>query len=729
VPRSDLELDAFLRPRSVAIVGASAREGTLSARLLRNLVRYDYPGAVHAVNPKYEEVHGLPCHPSLDAIPSSPDLVLSLVPATEVLPTLQQAADAGARAAIVFSSGFAELGPEGVLAERKLAALADAAGMAILGPNSQGLFHAPTGLAATFNPGIERELPDGPGIAFVGQSGAIGASFIDIAREAGVGVSTLISTGNQAQLGLVTFARHLVHDPAVRVLTLYVESVPDHASYVALLRAARARGTPVVVLRAGRSTAGRRAVASHTGAILQQGEAFDLVTRQEGAVLVRDLDELVYAAGHGLERPTGPIERVAVVTTSGGGGSLVADACEAAGFVVPVLPADVRDRLEGLVPPFGSVTNPVDVTGQAVTPGGASCGDICQLVLASPVDAVVFVLGMATGESASHIARDLVRKVRDRPKPLLVIWLAGRDQTAEGRQVFREARIPVLDSFDAVTRMLRVIRDGAAAHDVRELDPPVTDPHLQGDLTALLTGAGPTITEAAGGAFLDRLGIDRPRSVLARSVTEASAVAAELGEDLVAKVQHPAITHKTDVGGVRFGVRPDTAADTYEELVALLPPSWLDECSSAGVLFQRTAPRGGVELLVGLTASTQGFPHLITVGIGGTGADLDPDVASRPAPVSSTTAREMLLSLRQAPLLTGFRGREPLDLDAGAQAIAALSSTASVVGELVGEVEINPLRVYPVSSGLGAVALDLVLTMPPPEGDHDRAIVDGRLEA
>jgi acyl-CoA synthetase (NDP forming) len=709
VPSNGANIEAFIRPRSVAIVGVSAREGSLAARLLRNLARYHYAGPLYAVNPKYEDVLGVPCYPCLGDIPSEVDLVLVLVRAGEVPTTLEQAAAVGARAAIIFSSGFSELGPEGAVAERELADLADETGMAVLGPNSQGLFHAPTGLAATFNPGVERELPEGPGLAFVGQSGAVGASFIDLARESGVGVSSLVSTGNQSQLGFVEICRELVEEDDVRILALYVESVPEYTPYVELLREARNRGKPVVVLRAGRSSSGRRAVASHTGAMLQEGEAFDLVTTAEGAVLVRDLDEFVFASSHALDRPTRTIDNIVVVTTSGGGGSLVADACEAAGFTLPVLPAEVRAALAEVVPAYGAVANPVDVTGQAVTPGGASCGDICRLVLPAPnVDALVFVLGMATGESANHIASDLVEKIRGSPKPVLVLWLAGRDQTAAGRAVFREAGVPVLGSFEAVTRMLRVLRDGAASAALRTPEPRDVDDRLRRDLTDILSRSR-TITEASAGPFLDRLGIGRPDGGLARSAAEASAIAAELGEDLVAKIQHPGMIHKTEVGGVRFGIQPADAARTYEALASLLPAPDPGD-GPTGVLFQRTAPSGGQELLVGLTASNQGFPHLVTVGMGGVAAELYRDIATRPAPVSIPRALEMLLSLRGSPLLTGFRGSEPLDLDAAAAAIAALSRAVESVGDIIEEVEINPLRVYPQSTGPGAVALDFLLT-------------------
>jgi acyl-CoA synthetase (NDP forming) len=702
------ELDPFFRPSSVAVVGVSGKQDSLSARLLRYLYRHGYRGDVYPVNPRYPEMGGVRCYPSLAAVPAPVDLALILLPARDVIGAIRDAGSVGTKAAIVFGSGFAETGAEGHAAEAQMLAEAERAGIRILGPNSQGLYHAPTALAATFNPALQVDLPDDVGIAYVGQSGALGASFIDLARESGVGVSTMVSTGNESETTLTEVGQYLIEDDSVRTLALYIEAIPRYDEYLRLLREAKARGKRVLVLRSGRSTAGRRAVASHTGSMLDEHRAIDIVTADEGGILVRDMDELVYAAAMLREAPTSRVNGVGIVTTSGGAGGLVADACEGAGFSLPTLPEPTMERLRDLVPYFGAVSNPVDVTAQVITQGGAAFREVCaSIVEADNIDALIVVLGMATGEAACRIAADVVVVTEGQDKPILVTWLAGLDQTTDGRALLRKAGIPVLASVTAVPRMLEMLSK-AVLPPMGEapvaLDPGIT---LGPILRECLANSGQNVTEAEGRAFLDQLGIPRPESYVVNTQTEAAEAARTLGGDVVAKVQSSNIAHKTEVGGVRR-VNQSDVPRTFEELDEIQRASTPADDFGA-VLLQRPAPEGGVEILVAVTASTAGFPHLISVGIGGVGAEIYRDIVTRTVPVTSEDARDMLKGLIGAPLLFGFRGRPALDVDAAARVIASVSNAAEAVGDLIYELELNPVRVYPRDLNLGAIALDFMM--------------------
>jgi acyl-CoA synthetase (NDP forming) len=691
-------LQALFEPSAVAILGASGRADNPFARPLAYLTELGFKGAVYPVNPGYTELHGLPCFPSLDDVPGPVDLVLMLVPAAAAVAAVPAAARAGATAAVVFASGFAEVGPAGVALQAELARAGREHGVRILGPNCQGIAHLPTGLAATFTAAVAGGFPESSsGVAYVGQSGAVGGSVLDLARERGLGLSSWASTGNQADLTTLDLAEELLERPEIRVLALYLESLPPGEQFVRVAVRAQALGKSIVVLRSGQSAAGKRAAASHTGAIIGDEPGLDALARRTGLVLVDDVDELLDAAHclSAMPRPTG--NRVAVVTTSGGAGSLAADHADRRGLVVPELDAAVQGRLAAVVPDFGAVANPVDVTAQLFNPKSeASFADVCTLVGADEsVDAIVAVLTMVTGELAERVAEQLVDALRAATKPVVVVWLAGQAETAEARAVLRAAELPV---FASVARAMDLVAKLRAPG--RQV---VRSVGLPAQVAAALTGRT-TLTEAAGAAVLDAIGVPRPAGGLAHSADEADALADVLGGDVVLKVQSPSILHKTDVGGVRVGVPPADVPSTYAELAALAPSDL------EGVLVQaRLAP--GQELIVGAVGSETGFPPVVTVGFGGVGAEVYADVVTRLAPVDHDEALDMIGSLRGARLLQGFRGRPAADVRAAADVVVRVSELAAGIGASLAEAEINPLIVH--EEGGGAHAADFLLRLRP----------------
>lgn len=697
-------LEALLRPRSVAVVGASGREGNPFARPLQYLRQHRFGGEVYPVNPRYEELSGWACYPSLGAAPGPVDLALVLVPAGEVARVVREGAEVGVRAAVVFASGFAETGEEGRALQDELAEAGRRAGTRLLGPNCQGAVYVPARLAATFSGAVARSLPGASGVAYVGQSGALGGSILDLARESGMGLTAWVSTGNQADADAVEVADLLLGQDDVSVVATYLESAVDGRRYAALARRAGALGKRLVVLRSGRSAAGRRAAASHTGAMVAAGAAFELVSRDEGVVLVDDVDELLRVAYALSALPAPRGSRVSVVTTSGGAGSLAADHLEERELVVEELPAETRAALAPIVPAFGSTANPVDVTAQLFARSEHAFADVCRAVLDSAgTDVLVVLLTMVTGEAGRRLAADLVELARDATKPVLVAWLAGDEQTAEGRRAYREGRLPLFRSVGDVARTLRTLLDAAPGPRDRPGAERVAVPSGE-ELAALLAAAGPVVTEAEGGAFLDAVGVARPEGALVRSGAEAEAAARRIGGRVAMKVQSPGVVHKTDAGGVRLGVPPEDAASAYEELLARVA-AVAATADVRGVLVQATAPAGR-ELVVGVTASDDGFPPVATVGFGGVATEVYRDVASRVVPVGRREALEMLRSLRGAPLLFGHRNLPPADVEAAADAVARLCAGAEALGGRLRELEVNPLIVHP--DGGGAVAADFV---------------------
>ncbi|MCV2488305.1 acetate--CoA ligase family protein [Geodermatophilus sp. YIM 151500] len=691
-------LQALLRPRGIALLGISGRSENLMSRPLRYLVDHGYAGGIYPVNPNYDELVGQRCYPTLADVPGPVDLVLVLVAAERVEDAIRQTAAIGASTAVVYASGFAEVGAEGVALQQRLAAVAEETGVRVLGPNCQGFLYAPTGVVATFTAAADRPLAHDSGVAYVGQSGAVGGSVLDLATDMGLGLAAWASTGNQADLDLVEVGRELLEDPAVRVLMLYVEATGDGAGYAALARQARAVGKHLVVLRSGRSSAGRRAVASHTGSMLGDDVAFVLTSQEHGVVLVDDIDELLSVAAVLAQgrRPEG--RRIAVVTTSGGAGSLAADLTEELGLEMPELSAATQDRLRPLIPPFGALANPVDVTAQLFNRGAHAFGDVCRIVADDPsVDAVAVFVTMVVGEAGARLAEDLVTTARSLPVPLLVGWIAGQELTVEGRAAFKEAGIPVFGSVGDIARC--AARMAPPPH---RGTPPVLPaaPDVPADEVRRLVATSPV----DGPALLRAIGIAQPSSTLVTTAEEAEKAVASLDGPGVLKLEAGDLAHKSDVGGVRVGVRTEEAAQVFAELTAAARRHRVPDV--AGVLVQELIPPG-TELILGATAGRDGFPPVITVGLGGVTTELYRDIASALAPVPPEKAWEMLRGLKAWPLLAGFRGAEPADVPAAVDAVVRLSRAVVAGGDRLAELEVNPLIV--AGRGRGAAAVDVLV--------------------
>lgn len=687
----------LLCPRSVAIVGASGRAGNPFARPLQYLLDYGFEGTLLPVNPGYAELHGLRCYPSLSSIGAPPDLVLVLVPAAQAGDVIAEAAEAGAGAAIIFSSGFAEVGPEGRHAQDHLGQLAQRTGMRILGPNCQGVYFEPSRLVATFTGAIGVGLPAPTGVAYVGQSGAIGGSVLDLARERGVGMSAWVSAGNQADLTVPEVALDLVRRDEIDVLALYLETLDDGTTFVELAATAAELDKHLVVLRSGRTAVGQRAAASHTGALSPPGEAFEAVARRHGAVVVDDVDELLDAAHVRSRFGRGRGRRTVVLTSSGGAGAIASDHLTEAGLELPALGPELRTELSAVIPDFGSVENPVDVTAQLFSHGVHAFGDVCARIAADDdVDQLAVVLTMVTGRAADALAADLADLVDGTGIPVHLCWLAGHEQTASARALLRERRIPVHDS---VRRLAQAVRWVASSHRRR--------PSAPGEAAPLpaIAPVTTTMTEWQAGELLAAAGVPTPRGVLVGDPSEARAAVEAVGGTAVCKVQSPVLMHKSELGLVQLDITVDDAVAVVTKLLEAVAGTPVD-----GVLVQEQVPPG-LELLVGITSTTPGLPPLLTVGMGGVTAELLADVASECLPLDRSDVEALLDRLKSAALLTGYRGRPAPDRDAAVDAITNLARLASALGPRLLELEVNPLIVQPV--GGGAMAADALIRLRP----------------
>jgi acetate---CoA ligase (ADP-forming) len=700
-------VDALFRPESIAIVGASENIDRISGRLLYYLERHGYANPIYPINPRRDEVRGLTCYPSLLDVPGPIDLVLVMLAAEQCVDVIRQAGQVGAKAAVVYGSGFAETGPEGESLQEQLSAAAWEEGVRVLGPNCQGVINLAEGVAASFTRSLDLTPLRVGSVAYLGQSGALGGSVLNLAQERGLGLSVWASTGNQADLDILDLAEVLVEDQWTQVFAVYLETPPDGERYRLLVRKIRQAGKYLVVLRSGRSAAGQRAVASHTGAMLSPGVAFELASAREGAILVDDVDELINAAFMLSVGPLPEGRRVGIVTSSGGAGILAADRCEMSGLEVPELPVEVQDRLEALIPPFGALTNPVDVTAQLFSEMDSGRPELFRkvcLAVSEAVDILIVTLTMLTGDSARRLAEDLVAVGQTLNKPLLIAWLVGDKLGEPAKAVLAKAGLSVFSSPGAAVSTIAKLVGRRTRMDSAGLRYESKNPV---DLAPLLTR--PLILEGEGMDVLKALDIPYPPGQTVTSAEEAAAVAGELGDSLVLKVQSPNLLHKTDAGGIRLGVIPEDAPRVYEELVSHVA-SVAPHATVRGILVQAMAPSGGQELILGMTRDPV-FGPLLTLGFGGVGTEIYRDVASEVLPLSRSGAYNLLESLAGAPLLKGFRGRPPADIEALVGAVCRVADAVEASGDRIEDFEINPLLVYP--EGEGVLAVDLLIRTTP----------------
>jgi acyl-CoA synthetase (NDP forming)/ribosomal protein S18 acetylase RimI-like enzyme len=682
-----------LEPTSIAVVGASERDGSIGGTILSNLREFGFPGPLWAVHPRASLIRGVRAVPSLSAIPAPVELAVVAVPAPRVLDVARDAAGAGVRALIVVSAGFAESDSEGARRQEALLAVCRDAGIRLVGPNCLGVLNTGAKLDATFAP----NLPVAGNVGFLSQSGALGVAAMDLARRRNLGLSSFASVGNKADLSGNDFLQYWEHDPGTSAVMLYLESFGNPRKFSRIARR-MGRTKPIVVVKAGRGVAGERAAHSHTGALLDASDTtVDALCTQAGVIRTETLGELfdVGALLAHTPAPRGP--RVAIVTNGGGLGILCADACEAAGLEVPALPEELRNELRRLVPDAASLGNPLDLL--ATAPADAFATVVPKLADSGDVDAIVVLYVPALGGDLDGVA-GAVRAAADTVAgrvPVAAVFV-----TPDGTpKPLADGIVPCFEYPEDAARALgRSARYGAWRAKEPGVVPELPDARSD-EATAILAtalGRGDEWLPAAElWRLLDCYGIPVAELRPAADPVAAGAAARALGGTVALKAVAPGLVHKYDVGGVALGLRG-------EARVARAATAMRERLAAAGYaeatfMVQRMAP-AGVELLAGVVQEGA-FGPVLACGAGGVTAELTGDVAARLAPIEDRDAADMLRELRCFALLEGFRGSPPSDVAAVEDVLCRLGVLADRHPELA-EVELNPL----VAWERGAVAVD-----------------------
>jgi acyl-CoA synthetase (NDP forming) len=692
-------LESFFNPSSIAIIGAS-RDGTkIPGLLLAFLRKNQFSGAIYPVNPNYPDINGLQCYPSLDAIGQPVDLVIVIIPARVVLGALEDCARLGVKHAIIISSGFAEEGGDSIAMQDAIAALAARTGMRISGPNAEGYYNQIAGIAATFSPTVDVK-PDQPRlvaskkrIGIVAQSGGIGFAIYNRAKALGIALSTVISTGNESDLGAGEFLDYLVQDPATDVILLFIEGIRDVDRFLVAARRAAEIGKPVIVTKVGRSGAGERAAASHTASMAGWTAAYDAVFARYGFIVSNDLDEAVTIAAVLTTSPLPKGERVAVVTVSGGAGIWAADAVSAQGLQVPELSDAVQATIRSLIPSYGSPRNPIDITAQAVHSGGLQ-KTIELLDKSDEVDAILVVISLSSETRIPFKTPELKPVIAAQSKPIL-FWSYTLPSNF-ARTGLAESGVVVLSGLTHVSVAMRRLVDHARFEPFEAIAKVMQVPS---DLARHLTT--PTLSEHDSKKLLQAAGVALPHEILVADRTALDAALGNVDFPLVMKIQSRDIPHKSEVGGVKLDITTiEEAAATYDALIENAQKH-RPQAALQGVLVSQMA-KTGVEIIVG-TLLDDTFGPMVMVGLGGVTAELFKDVVYRPAPVSAHEAAMMLHGLKSAPLLNGFRGAAPADVAAAAALIAKVSQLAAQLKGEVAEIELNPVLVHPAGEGVTIV--------------------------
>jgi acyl-CoA synthetase (NDP forming) len=690
-------LDAVFSPSSIAIFGASDDVTKIGGRPLQFLLKYGYAGAIYPINRKGGTVQSLPAYANVHEVPRVPDLAVIAVPPQGVLDAVKDCAGIGVRAAVVLSSGFSEMGEEGAKLQAQMGDVARASGMRVVGPNCLGSIGVPEKSIATFSVTLEAALPPAGNVGIVSQSGNLGSYTMRLAAERGIGISRLLTTGNECDVDIADGIAAMAADPGTSVILCCMEACRDGPKFRQALALARAAGKPVVLLKVGVSAAGSAAAASHTGALAGVDAVFDAVVRHGGAIRVPSIEQLL-EVGHAIaivsrdRMPHG--NRVAVVTASGGFGILLADAASAVGLQLPRMAQVTQDRVLSLVP-FAAPANPVDMTAQVSTRPELLYEVLLAVAKDPGCDAVILQSANALFmPRLRDVYFEALRRIRDEvPAKLVLLCTRGpRDVLAD----LNAMGYPTIEGIDAACATLAgLVKAGAAA-----------EPDASIVMAASASLAPDAFSnEAAAKSALAGAGLPVLRERVAGSLEEAHTAAAEIGFPLVLKIVSPDIAHKTEVGGVVIGVQDhDGLARAYQALLTRVAAN-APAARIAGVLVAQMA-QGGTELILG-AKNDPVFGPMVMVGLGGLYAEVMNDVALETAPVGHAKALEMLRSLKSFPLLDGARGRPKADVQAAAAAIAALSRFAAAHADTVAEIDVNPLLVQ--DAGRGAFALDALL--------------------
>jgi acetyltransferase len=700
-PSSGSTLQHFFSPTSVAVIGASNQPGKIGHDIVNNLKLSGFAGAVYPINPKATEILGFKAYPSVTAIDGPVDLAVIVIPAKAVLGVMEECAQKGIDSVIIITAGFKEAGPEGIELEKGLGEIARRSGIRVVGPNCLGIISTQSGLNASFAP----VYPQKGSLALMSQSGALATAILDWSVQNGIGYSKFVSFGNGLDVGVVDLLRAWEDDPETRVIVAYMEGLRNGPEFMRVAREVSMK-KPVIIIKSGNTQSGARAVSSHTGSLAGSGEAYSAAFKQCGVIRAHSVEELFDLAVAFAYQDLPRSRKVAILTNAGGPGIMATDAVEMAGLQLATISPETVERLRTTLPPASNFHNPVDCLGDA---DAARYNFAADAVLSDRnVDSALAVLTPQTSTQPLETAQGLVKSAARHQKPVLACFMGGGAMTG-AIELLGGQRVP---NYAYPERAVKALSTMVAYREWREEPPDEIEPFpADTDVVKRIFDEARAqervnLGEVEAREVLRAYRIRCPKSEVAVTADDAARIGDEIGYPVVMKIVSPDILHKSDIGGVRVGIRSrQEVMDTFE-LMMLRIRRYAPNADLRGIAVQEMIQTGR-EVILGSTRDPQ-FGPLVMFGLGGIYVEVLKDVSFRVAPFGRRHARQMIDEIRSAPLLRGARGEKPCDLDAIVTSLLVLSQLVTDFPEIV-EMDINPLKVG--EPGAGAVAVDARITI------------------
>jgi len=710
-------LEGLFNPLSIAIIGASENFQKVSGRPLMFLQKHRFQGTVYPINPKVPVIAGYKCYPHIDEVQDPVDLAVIVVPAKAVLEALKDCADKGVKAAVIITSGFAEVGEAGRAVQQKIRDLARETGMRILGPNIVGMHNLASRAIASISQSMEvEELVAGP-IGFISQSGAYGTAICAWAQRDRIGLKYFVSCGNEADIEFSECVAYMAEDPEVKVIAGYIEGLKDGKNFKAVADRALQIGKPIVLLKVGRSAAGARAATSHTGAITGSDACYEALFKQKGIIRVENVEELLDCCNTFAISKIPKGKNVAILTMSGGAAIQMADKCEELGLQVPEIGGNTVERLKEMLPGFSATSNPVDLSAQFSQIAGGFKNCVKVLADDDRIDVITVFLNLIWTHWQT-VAEQLIEAAKLIDKPLAVVWIEGKPEAID---LLKRNQVLV---FSEPIRCVKAIASLIRYHEFRDrrliagkgtVEPDKALSHDDEErkrqairLIETSQGMGRNLlTERETKILLRMYGIPVTREELARTPEEALACAKMIGYPVALKIESPDIAHKTEAGAIRLGIGSETdLRKAYEEILAA-SFQYNSKARIEGMLVQEMVDPG-TEVIIGMTKDSQ-IGATILFGLGGIFVEILKDVSLRTLPISEAEAMEMIQEIKGFPILGGYRGKSPMDLAALADILLKVARLSTDLETLISELDINPIHVF--AKGKGAVAVDALMAI------------------
>lgn len=692
------ELDAIMRPKAIAIIGATERQGSLGREIVNNLIRYEFNGEIYLINPKSDTLFGKKTYKSVLDVPGSVDLAVIVIPNTLVSDTLDQCHEKGIKGVVIITAGYKETGSEGAQLEKELVEKLHRYGMRAVGPNCMGVLNTDPNIR--MNAQFAEDLPNPGKTAFVSQSGALGAAIITISKDFNIGLSQFVSVGNKADVNDATMLEYWEDDENVDQILLYVESIENPANFRKL--ASRiSKKKPIVAVKSGRSAAGAKAASSHTGALAGADLAADALLKQSGVIRVTSILELFEVAQIFTSCPLPKGNRVAVITNTGGPGIMATDALSEYGLEMANLKEETKNTMKSFLSAAASVKNPIDMIASAPIEHYTKC---LEAVLEDEnVDMALVIALPFMGQDPMKIANGIMEMREKYPdKPIVNVFITNRDFFTQISKIkvntpfyaYPESAAKAMARLDAQRRW---IERPAGVEPVYE----VNSCKVKEIFNKALVEGRDQLTTLESIDVLQAYGIRSCKYSFAKGVDEAASVANDIGYPVVMKITSTKISHKTEIGGVIVGIKSEEELrKAYKGLLERLRERNLEDALD-GVIIQEMVT-GAREMVCGVATDPQ-YGHLMMFGLGGIFIESIKDVAFRIGPLTDIDAKEMIESVKAYKILKGSRGEIPADMDQIQETMLRLSQLIKEFS-FIEELDINPLKISD-KTGLG-IAVD-----------------------